>query len=131
LFYGLCIFLPLIGAAFAGLFGRVLRARGAQLVTCGAMTLSVVLAVFIFYNVAILGEKQTVQLFTWVVSGGFQIDWALRFDTLTAVMLIVVTGVSTLVHYYSIGYMHHDPHNPRFFSYLSLFTFFYAYAGYI
>ena len=124
MFYGLCIFLPLIGAAVAGLFGRVLKPRGAQLVTCGAMTLSVVLAILIFYDVAILGQKQTVQLFTWVVSGEFQVDWALRFDTLTAVMLIVVTGVSTLVHYYSIGYMHHDPHNPRFFSYLSLFTFF-------
>ena len=124
MFYGLCIFLPLIGAAVAGLFGRILKARGAQLVTCGAMTLSVALATFIFYDVAILGHKQTVQLFTWVVSGEFQIDWALRFDTLTAVMLIVVTGVSTLVHYYSIGYMDHDPHNPRFFSYLGLFTFF-------
>jgi len=124
LLYGLCIFLPLIGAALVGLFGRFLKDKGAQAVTCGAMTISVILAIVIFSEVALGGAPQTVQLFSWVVSGGFQVDWALRFDTLTAVMLIVVTGVSTLVHYYSIGYMHHDPHNPRFFSYLSLFTFF-------
>ncbi len=62
-------------------------------------------------------------LFTWIISGDLKVDWALRIDTLTAVMLVVVTTVSSLVHLYSIGYMHEDPHRPRFFAYLSLFTF--------
>ncbi|MEK9685173.1 MAG: NADH-quinone oxidoreductase subunit L [Rhodospirillaceae bacterium] len=122
--YGLCIFSPLVGAAIAGLLGRILGAKGSQVITCGTMTLSLLFALIIFKLVALENTPQTVQLFSWIISGSFQVDWALRFDTLTAVMLVVVTGVSTLVHYYSIGYMHHDPHNPRFFSYLSLFTFF-------
>lgn len=122
--YGLCIFSPLVGAAIAGLLGRILGAKGSQVITCGTMTLSLLFALIIFKLVALENTPQTVQLFSWIVSGSFQVEWALRFDTLTAVMLVVVTGVSTLVHYYSIGYMHHDPHNPRFFSYLSLFTFF-------
>jgi NADH-quinone oxidoreductase subunit L len=122
--YGLCIFSPLVGAAIAGFLGRILGATGSQVITCGTMTLSLLFALVIFKLVALENTPQTVQLFSWIVSGSFQVEWALRFDTLTAVMLVVVTGVSTLVHYYSIGYMHHDPHNPRFFSYLSLFTFF-------
>ncbi len=122
--YGLCIFSPLVGAAIAGFLGRILGAKGSQVITCGTMTLSLLFALVIFKLVALENTPQTVQLFSWIVSGSFQVEWALRFDTLTAVMLVVVTGVSTLVHYYSIGYMHHDPHNPRFFSYLSLFTFF-------
>jgi len=70
-----------------------------------------------------MGHDTKVHLMTWISSGGFEVDWALRIDTLTAVMLVVVTVVSALVHIYSVGYMSHDPHNPRFFSYLSLFTF--------
>ena len=123
LFY-LCIFLPLIGAAIAGVFGSVLKNKGSQIITCSAMTLSFAMSIFIFNDVALNGNVQSIKIFDWIVSGDFQVEWALRFDTLTAVMLIVVIGVSTLVHYYSVGYMHHDPHNPRFFSYLSLFTFF-------
>src|SRR5206468_11877165 len=64
-----------------------------------------------------------VRLFTWINSGTFSVDWTLRIDSLTAVMLVVVTGVSSLVHFYSIGYMEDDDSRPRFFSYLSLFTF--------
>ena len=62
-------------------------------------------------------------MFTWITSGDLKVDWALRIDTLTAVMLVVVTTVSALVHLYSIGYMDEDPYRPRFFAYLSLFTF--------
>ena len=122
--YLLAIFLPLCGAIIAGLFGRWLKDKGAQIVTCAAMLLSAVFSLFILNEVSLKHEPQTIQLFSWVVSGAFDVDWALRFDTLTAVMLVVVTVVSCAVHFYSIGYMHHDPSVPRFFSYLSLFTFF-------
>ena len=72
---------------------------------------------------AILGHSHIVQLLPWIYSGDFEVDWTIRVDTLTGVMLVVVTGVSSLVHLYSIGYMHEDPSRPRFFSYLSFFTF--------
>src|SRR3546814_6892291 len=68
-------------------------------------------------------SSDLVEVLRWIQSGGIDIEWAFRIDTLTAVMFVVVNTVSTLVHIYSIGYMHHDPHRPRFFAYLSLFTF--------
>lgn len=122
--YILCIFMPLVGAIVAGLFGPWIKERGAQIVTCGSMLLSAFAGLLIFNDVALNHQPITVPLFTWMVSGGFEVDWALRFDTLTAVMIVVVTVVSCAVHFYSIGYMHHDPSVPRFFAYLSLFTFF-------
>jgi len=122
--YVLCIFLPLAGSAIAGLFGPVVRDRGAQIVTCGALLISAVLSLVIFSEVALGGHALTVPLFSWILTGQFEVVWALRFDTLTAVMLVVVTVVSCAVHFYSIGYMSHDASIPRFFSYLSLFTFF-------
>ena len=77
-----------------------------------------------FFQVALGdGEAFTVPVFTWIHSGALAADWALRIDTLTVVMLVVVNTVSSLVHIYSIGYMAHDPHRPRFFAYLSFFTF--------
>ncbi|MBL27380.1 MAG: NADH-quinone oxidoreductase subunit L [Rhodospirillaceae bacterium] len=121
--YVLSVFLPLIGAVIAGLFGRVLGDRGSQLITSGAMVLSFVFAVVILFQVAIGGDPRSVELLTWIQSGEFDVSWALQFDSLSAVMIFVVTGVSTLVHIYSIGYMSHDPHKPRFMAYLSLFTF--------
>ncbi len=68
-------------------------------------------------------EVIKVPVLRWIQSGGIDVEWAFRVDTLTAVMFVVVNSVSCLVHLYSIGYMHHDPHRPRFFAYLSLFTF--------
>jgi len=118
------VFLPLIGAIIAGLFGRVLGDRASQLVTCTAMGLSALLAVIVFNNVIMNGDVQQIHLFNWITSGSFDVSWALRFDELTAMMVFTVTIVSFLIHVYSIGYMSHDPHNPRFFAYLSLFTFF-------
>ena len=118
------VFLPLCGAFLAGFFGRRLGDTGAQLVTCGGVGLAAVLSVFIFAEVALGGGEHTVPLLTWIQSGTLDVAWALKFDTLTAVMLLVVTGVSFMVHVYAIGYMHHDPSIPRFMSYLSLFTFF-------
>jgi NADH-quinone oxidoreductase subunit L len=121
--YVCAIFLPLAGAIIAGLFGRFLRDRGAHVVTCGAMLLAALLGIVVFWQVAIDGQDRTIQLLSWVNSGSLEFAWALKFDTLSAVMVFVVTLVSCVVHWYSIGYMHGDPGVPRFFAYLSLFTF--------
>ncbi len=122
--YSLAVFLPLFGAVLAGLFGRILRDTGSQLVTCGAMLGSAAISVVILIEVALGGAVRTIELFTWMNSGGFDVVWSLRFDQLTAVMVFVVSVVSAMVHVYSIGYMHQDPSIPRFMGYLSLFTFF-------
>src|SRR6516165_2742356 len=118
------IFLPLVASAIAGLFWRYITDRGAQLVTCGALLVSMVLAWIVFFDVGLHhGAPRTTEIFTWFLSGGFEAHWTVTIDQLTAVMLIVVTTVSAMVHIYSIGYMHWDPSIPRFMSYLSLFTF--------
>jgi NADH-quinone oxidoreductase subunit L len=118
------IFLPLLAAFIAGFFGRLIGDRGSQFVTAGAVLLSALLSIWLFVDVALHGNTRTIELFTWIDSGTFEVSWALKFDTLTAVMLIVVNVVSSMVHVYSIGYMSHDHHKPRFMAYLSLFTFF-------
>jgi NADH-quinone oxidoreductase subunit L len=118
------IFLPLIAAIIAGFFGRWIGDRGAQLVTCAAVLISAVLAIVIFFQVAIGGQAATVDLFNWMDTGDLQVEWALRLDTLSAVMIAVVTIVSSMVHVYSVGYMAHDHSIPRFMAYLSIFTFF-------
>ena len=127
LIYKAIVFLPLIGALIAGMFGRQIGAKASEYITTGLMIIVAVLSWIVFINVG-LGHGEgdeviKVSLLRWIQSGGIDVEWSLRIDTLTAVMLVVVNTVSTLVHVYSIGYMHHDPHRPRFFSYLSLFTF--------
>jgi len=119
----LAVFLPLVGSFIAGFFGRQIGDRGAQLVTCTLMVVAAVLSVALFVQIGFNGAAGTVGLFTWIDSGDFVVSWALRMDTLTAVMLVVVNVVSAMVHVYSIGYMSHDPAKARFMSYLSLFTF--------
>ncbi|PKQ06273.1 MAG: NADH-quinone oxidoreductase subunit L [Alphaproteobacteria bacterium HGW-Alphaproteobacteria-11] len=121
--YSAIVFLPLLGFLIAGIFGRWLGVRGAQIVTSSLLVVSALLSVVALVSVGLGGETTTVQVLTFIDSGGFEADWRLRIDTLTAVMLVVVNVVSALVHIYSIGYMSHDPHQPRFFAYLSLFTF--------
>ncbi|UEM05863.1 NADH-quinone oxidoreductase subunit L [Skermanella rosea] len=118
------IFLPLLAAFIAGFFGRFIGDRGSQIVTSGAVCVSALISIWLFVDVALNGNARTVELMTWIDSGTFEVSWALKFDTLTAVMLIVVNVVSSMVHVYSIGYMSHDHHKPRFMAYLSLFTFF-------
>ena len=128
------VFLPLLGSILAGILvfkgwdvekeKRVKIDKLSQYITCGSLLASAVLAIIIFKDVALGGNAQTVHLFSWIDSGSLSIDWALKVDSLTAVMMIVVTVVSAMVHVYSIGYMSHDPDVPRFMSYLSLFTFF-------
>jgi len=128
------VFLPLLAALIAGILAfatadedKEKRARLdslSQYVTCAGLLISAVLSILIFKDVALGGNAQTLTLFTWITSGSLDISWALKIDSLTAVMMIVVTVVSSMVHVYSIGYMHHDPNVPRFMAYLSLFTFF-------
>ena len=120
--YELIVFLPLLGFLIAGIFGPWIGARGAEYVTTGLLGASFVLSWIAFVMVA-GGADAHVLLGNWFTSGKLVASWALRIDTLTAVMLIVVTTVSFLVHVYSIGYMSDDPSRPRFFAYLSLFTF--------
>lgn len=123
--YKAIVFLPLIGAIIAGLFGRAIGAKASEYVTSGLMIIAAILSWVVFFTVA-LGHPEgviKVEVLRWIQSGGIDVSWSLRVDTLTSVMLIVVNTVSTLVHVYSIGYMHTDPHRPRFFAYLSLFTF--------
>src|SRR4051812_25667475 len=122
--YAAIVFLPLFAAALAGLFGWLIGERAAQIVTCGALILSALLSTVGFADVALGHHTVTVEIMRWIVSGTFDTPWTLRVDTLSAVMLVVVTYVSAAVHVYSVGYMSHDHSKPRFFSYLSLFTFF-------
>ncbi|MHA1559298.1 MAG: NADH-quinone oxidoreductase subunit L [Alphaproteobacteria bacterium] len=99
-------------------------ARPAEIVTTGLLGIAVLLSWIVFFQVAFNeGGLEQVTVLSWIQSGDLIADWSLRIDTLTAVMLVVVTTVSSLVHLYSIGYMAHDPHRSRFFAYLSLFTF--------
>ncbi len=121
--YQTIVFLPLLGCLIAGLFGRVIGPRPSELITTLFLFVSMVLSWIAFADVGFAHHDARVALATFMNSGELKVDWALRIDTLTAVMLVVVTTVSAFVHLYSIGYMEEDPHRPRFFAYLSLFTF--------
>ncbi|MBR0644275.1 NADH-quinone oxidoreductase subunit L [Plastoroseomonas hellenica] len=117
------VFFPLLGSIIAGFFGRLIGDRAAQWVTVGFMALAALCGVLAFVQVALGHAPTVVELLTFVDVGGFEVSWALRYDTLSVVMVAMVTFISTLIHLYSVGYMSHDATIPRFFSYLSLFTF--------
>ncbi len=119
----LIVFLPLLAAIIAGLGNRTIGNVPAKIVTTGALFLSCALSWPIFIHYLAGAEATVAPVFTWMQSGDLDVQWALRVDSLTAVMLVVVTSVSALVHLYSWGYMDEDPDQPRFFAYLSLFTF--------
>ncbi|TIP04952.1 MAG: NADH-quinone oxidoreductase subunit L, partial [Mesorhizobium sp.] len=122
--YQAIVFLPLLGFLIVGLFGNSLGAKASEYITSGFLVIAAILSWIAFFTVGFgHGEVFTVPVLRWIQSGGIDASWALRIDTLTVVMLVVVNTVSALVHIYSIGYMHHDPNRPRFFAYLSLFTF--------
>ena len=121
--YQAILFLPLVGALFAGFIGPLTGPRPAEVTTTTLVLITALLSWLAFYQVAILGQEERIQLAQFITSGDLKAVWSLRIDTLTAVMLVVVTNVSGLVHLYSIGYMEEDPGRPRFFAYLSLFTF--------
>ncbi len=121
--YQVIVFLPLLGAIVAGLLSVRQQHLPAEIVTVVGVCASFLLSCFAFYHVALLRNPVTLEIARWINSADFVANWSFRFDTLTAVMLIVVTSVSSCVHIYSIGYMHHDKARARFMSYLSLFTF--------
>ena len=121
--YQAIVFLPLSGAIFAGFFGRIAGSRSSEVITTSLVLITMPLAWFALYQVGIKGHEERIELLRFIDSGALQTSWALRIDTLTAVMLVVVTTVSGLVHLYSIGYMEEDDGRPRFFAFLSLFTF--------
>jgi NADH-quinone oxidoreductase subunit L len=123
LYYAI-VFLPLLGFLIAGLFGNKIGAKASEYITSGFLVIAAALSWVAFFTIA-LGSSEPVRVpvLHWLTSGTLSFDWAIRVDTLTAIMLVVINSVSALVHIYSIGYMHHDPHRPRFFAYLSLFTF--------
>src|SRR5580704_11018346 len=122
--YAAIVFLPLLGFLIAGPFGWRISPRPSEIVTTSVSFVSALLSWIVFFQVALGTAPATVSVIgNWFVSGALQVDWSLRIDTLTAVMLVVVGTVSSLVHLYSIGYMSDDPSRPRFFAYLSLFTF--------
>ena len=118
------VFLPLLAALIAGFFGRKIGDKGSQIITCGGLVISAILSWVVFLGFVFgTTEPHTITLMNWVSSGAFTFDWALKIDALTSVMLIVITTVSSVVHIYSVGYMHHDHSIPRFMAYLSFFTF--------
>ena len=116
------LFLPLMGALL-GYFGRSFTKYFAEISTSLFVTVSAVLSLLVFWNGIQNDIYGNYIIFEWISSGNFKANWSINIDPLSSVMLVVVTFVSALVHIYSIGYMSHDPHKPRFMSYLSLFTF--------
>ncbi len=117
------VFAPLIGALIAGLLGRKIGEKPSMFITTALLILSAVLSWVALFQVGFGHVTSDIQILRWMDVGGLQANWALKIDTLTAVMLVVVNTVSALVHLYSWGYMSEDPSKPRFFAYLSLFTF--------
>ena len=122
--YLFLVFLPLIGALSAGFFGRYLGESVSSHITVFGVFVAFISSLFVFYEVGFCGNVTYLVLVPWVDLGLFSVQWGFQFDSLTVVMLLVVTSVSFLVHLYSIAYMAGDPHKSRFISYLSLFTFF-------
>jgi len=121
--YLIIVILPLLGSIISGFFGRKVGVSGSHLITCTSVITTTILATLAFFEVGLNNIPVSVKLFRWIDSESLNVLWSFNFDSLTVSMLIPVLIVSSLVHVYSIGYMSHDPHNQRFFSYLSLFTF--------
>ena len=117
------LFLPLAASIIAGFFGRYIGDRNSEIITSVLVSISAFLSIFVLYQVIINQYEENIVIATWINSGSLDVNWSMMIDPLSAVMLVVVTSVSSLVHIYSIGYMSHDPHKPRFMAYLSLFTF--------
>jgi len=117
------LFLPLIASIISGFFGRYIGDRNSEILTSTLVSISALLSIFVLYQVIVNQYEENIVIATWINSGSLNVNWSMLIDPLSAVMLVVVTTVSSLVHIYSIGYMSHDPHKPRFMAYLSLFTF--------
>ena len=117
------LFLPLLSFIISGFFGKYLGDRISEIITSLFVSISAVLALIVFYYVITQGYENNIVIASWFHSGSLNVNWSVKVDALSAVMLVVVTLISSLVHIYSIGYMSRDPHKTRFMAYLSLFTF--------
>ena len=117
------IALPLIASIISGFFGKLIGDRSSEIITSLLVSISAIFSVLVLYEVVVNQYQENIIIATWINSGSLEVNWSMKIDSLSAVMLVVVTSVSALVHIYSIGYMSHDPHKPRFMAYLSLFTF--------
>ncbi len=117
------IALPLIASIISGFFGKLIGDRSSEIITSLLVSISAIFSVLVLYEVVFNQYQENIIIATWISSGSLEVNWSMKIDSLSAVMLVVVTSVSALVHIYSIGYMSHDPHKPRFMAYLSLFTF--------
>ncbi len=117
------IALPLIASIISGFFGKLIGDRNSEIITSLLVTISAIFSALILYEVIFNQYQDNIIIATWISSGSLDVNWSMKIDPLSAIMLVVVTSVSSLVHIYSIGYMSHDPHKPRFMAYLSLFTF--------
>ncbi len=117
------IALPLIASIISGFFGKIIGDRSSEIITSLLVSISAIFSVLVLYEVVVNQYQENIIIATWISSGSLEVNWSMKIDSLSAVMLVVVTSVSALVHIYSIGYMSHDPHKPRFMAYLSLFTF--------
>tara|TARA_B110001452_G_scaffold14192_1_gene11642 strand:- start:1203 stop:3116 length:1914 start_codon:yes stop_codon:yes gene_type:complete len=117
------LFLPFLASIISGFFGKYIGDRNAEIITSLFVSISAFLSLFLFYQVIFNHYESNVVIATWINSGTLNVNWSIKVDALSSIMLVVVTLVSSLVHIYSIGYMSHDPHKPRFMAYLSLFTF--------
>jgi NADH-quinone oxidoreductase subunit L len=117
------IALPLVASIISGFFGRLIGDRNSEIITSLLVSISAILSGFVLYEVIFNQYQDNIIITTWISSGTLDVNWSMKIDPLSSIMLVVVTSVSSLVHIYSIGYMSHDPHKPRFMAYLSLFTF--------
>ena len=117
------VFLPLLGSVISAFFGKKIKEEYCQILISLLIAISAVLSLIIFYKVLTLNYSSNKLIFNWITSGKFIVNWSIFIDPLTSVMLVVVTLISSIIHFYSIGYMAHDAHKSRFMAYLSLFTF--------
>jgi len=117
------VFLPLFGAILSGFFGRYIGERSSEIITCLLVTISSLLSFIIFKEVILNNYENNLVILNWISSGLLEVNWSIKIDAVSSVMLVVVCLISSLVHIYSIGYMSKDPHKTRFMAYLSLFTF--------
>ena len=120
--YGI-VLLPLLGSIISGFFGKKLGSKASQILTSAFVSISAILSLFIFYEVVAHNYSSNKLIFNWISSGNFNVNWSVNIDPLTSIMLVIVSLISSIIHFYSIGYMNHDPHKTRFMAYLSLFTF--------
>ena len=117
------VFLPLLGAVLSGFFGHLIGDRNSEIITSLLVSISALLSFIIFKEVTFNNYENNLVIVSWISSGALEVNWSIKVDAVSSVMLVVVCLVSALVHIYSIGYMSHDPHKTRFMAYLSLFTF--------